>query len=564
MSLSGWLIMAAAATSSWTPDQGDGTYRNPILAGDYSDPDVVRVGSDFYLTSSSFTNVPGLPILHSKDLVNWTIIGHALERNLPDARYAVPRRGAGVWAPAIRYRAGRFLIYYPDPDHGIFVVSATDPAGPWSAPVLVDETKGAIDPAPFWDDDGTAWLIKAFAGSRAGFSNVLELRRLDPAGMKAVGAPIRIIDGATLSPARSSRGAMPWFTIEGPKLYKRDGYYYVFAPAGSVKGGWQGVFRSRSITGPYEGRIVLDQGHTDINGPHQGAWVTTASGQDWFVHFQDADAYGRRVLLEPMRWKDGWPIIGADPDRDGIGEPVLTHAKPDTGPAQPIVTPQASDSFDAPTLGLQWQWNANPREDWASLTAAPGKLRLNAISSPPNLWEAGALLSQKLPGPRFTVTTKLDFQPKAIGERAGLAMFGRSYSWIGLEKTSVGVRLVQIVRNDADKGAAETASIGLAEAPLTIWLRLTAEPLSVPADPPDFRPYWPSMLRWQNAKVRFSYSLDGTRYLPVGEPFMARQGQWVGAQIGLFAQAPAGTPAFTAYRTGWADFDDFEVNSAGR
>jgi len=558
--LSMLLLATAPMNGPWLPDQGNGSYKNPVLAGDYSDPDVIRVGDTYYLTASSFTNVPGLPILESKDLVNWTIIGHALPRNLPDAHYLVPRRGAGVWAPTIRHHGGRFMIYYPDPDYGIFVVTASDPHGPWSAPVLVDDTKGAIDPAPFWDDDGTGWLIKAFAASRAGFNNVLELRRLDTTGTKAVGVPIRIVDGGSLPPATTSRGPMPWFTLEGPKLYKRDGWYYIFAPADSVKGGWQGVLRSRNITGPYEGRDVLDQGPTDVNGPHQGAWVEDVAGKSWFVHFQDTDAYGRRVFLEPMRWgADGWPLIGEDPDGNGIGQPVIVHAKPAARAVDAPIRPATDDEFDGPAPGLQWQWNANPQSDWASLSAAPGALRLKAISSPVNLWDAGAVLTQKLPGSQFTVTTQLQFAPQAIGERAGLVMFGRSYGWIGLEKTSAGLRLVQVTREDADHDGPERVEAPLAAAPARIWLRLAVEPLTQPAPPPGFSPYWPSMLRVQNAAVRFSYSLDGVRFESVGGGFVARQGQWVGAQIGLFAQAPSESPAFSAYRVGWADFANFSV-----
>jgi beta-xylosidase len=560
MSIAALLLALAQANAPWISDQGNGRYQNPVLAGDYSDLDVIRVGDTYYLTASSFTNVPGLPILTSKDLVNWTIIAHALPRNLPDAHYLVPRRGAGVWAPAIRHHDGRFKIYYPDPDHGIFVVTASDPSGPWSDPILVDDTKGAIDPAPFWDDDGTGWLIKAFAGSRAGFNNVLELRRLDSSGMKAVGQPIRVVDGNSLPPAMTSRGPMPWFTLEGPKLYKRDGWYYIFAPAASVKGGWQGVLRSRSITGPYEGRNVMDQGPTDINGPHQGAWVTDIAGKDWFMHFQDTDAYGRRAFLEPMRWRpDGWPVIGIDPDGDGIGQPVTTYRKPTARTAQAITRPRDSDDFGGPALGPQWQWNANPQPDWASLSAAPGSLRLKAISSPVNLWNTGAMLTQKLPGPRFTVTTQLSFAAQAIGERAGLVMFGRNYGWIGLEKTAAGLRLVRTTRENADHDGPEHVEVILAAAPASVWLRLTAEPVTQPAPPPEFSPYWPSMLRNQNAAVQFSYSLDGMRFEPVGKGFIARQGQWVGAQMGLFAQAPSGTPAYSAYRVGWADFSSFDV-----
>ena len=343
------LLLCAQTTSRpspWQPDQGDGTYLNPVLAGDYSDPDVLRVGDDYYLTASSFSNVPGLPILHSRDLVNWQLIGHALPRLSPEGHYSTPRRGGGVWAPAWALRSGLFRIYYPDPDYGIFMVSAKDPEGPWSKPVLVDATPGAIDPAPFWDDDGSAWLVHAYAKSRAGIANVIVLKRMNAQGTRTLGAGRQIIVGDALPQVQTSIGMRPWQTTEGPKLYKRDGWYWIFVPSGSVKGGWQGAFRAKRLEGPWEGRDVLDQGPTAINGPHQGAWIRTRTGEDWFIHFQDTDSYGRRLWLEPMRWRSGWPVVGEDPDGDGIGHPVARFKKPSL--PQPLVsTPETDDEFAA-------------------------------------------------------------------------------------------------------------------------------------------------------------------------------------------------------------------------
>jgi beta-xylosidase len=552
-----WLA-PAAATAAWVPDQGDGTYRNPVLTCDYSDPDVMRVGDDYYLVASSFTNVPGLPILHSRDLVNWTIIGHALPRLEPDAHYRVPRRGGGVWAPAIRYRADKFLIYYPDPDRGIFLVTARDPRGPWSEPVLVDSSKGAIDPAPFWDDDGSAWLLHAWAGSRAGFNNVITLKRMNPEGTKTIDAGTNIVDGKELPPVKTSFGTLAWGVTEGPKLYKKDGYYYLFAPSGGVKQGWQGVLRSRSIAGPYEGRNVLDQGRTNINGPHQGSWVTTQAGEDWFIHFQDSDSYGRRVLLEPMRWRNGWPIIGADPDGDGTGEPVLRHRKPKV-PNQPLAVPATDDEFDGP-LGLQWQWNANPAEDWAELR--DGKLRLKSVSGSASLFEVGNLLSQKLPGERFTATAQLRFAPLRDGERAGLAIAGRAYGFIGVERAGGQLRLIEVANQRADSGQPETRVIGPSVTDQPVWLRLSAEPTVTPEPPPPDPVFdQPPMRRAMQARVTFSYSLDGQHFATLGDTFISRPGVWTGAQIGIFAQAPNGTPASTATTVGHADFDWFRVGA---
>jgi beta-xylosidase len=415
------LVLSASASatqrSPWLPDRGDGTYANPILAGDYSDPDVIRVGEDYYLTASSFANVPGLPILHSRDLVNWKLVGHALPRLTPHDHFATPRRGGGVWAPAWAWRDGAFHIYYADPDFGIYRVTARDPSGPWSAPVLVDATRGAIDPAPFWDDDGTAWLAHAFAQSRAGFQNVIVLKRMNAEGTRTTDEGQRIIEGERLPKVATSIGPRPWQTTEGPKLYKWDGWYWLFAPSGSVKGGWQGVFRSRRIEGPWEGRNVLDQGPTAINGPHQGAWVRTQKGEDWFVHFQDTDSYGRRVFLQPMRWRKGWPVIGEDPDRNGIGQPVLRFRKPDLPRAVPA-TPEADDEFTRGTPSLAWQWQANPQDNWIAPGTA-GWLRLPSASTPANLWDAGNMLSRKLPGERFTATTSLRSSRCAMANAPG-------------------------------------------------------------------------------------------------------------------------------------------------
>jgi beta-xylosidase len=353
---------------------------------------------------------------------------------------------------------------------------------------------------------------------------------------------------------------MAWETIEGPKLYKHDGWYYVFAPAGGVKAGWQGVFRSRKIEGPYEGRDVLDQGAGAINGPHQGAFMETPAGESWFLHFQDADSYGRRVHLQPMTWKDGWPVIGVDPDGDGIGEPVLTFRKPKTARPSPVAWPQTDDDFDGP-LSLAWQWNSNPTDDWLSLAARPGFLRLKSVSGSANLYETGALLSQKPPADSFTATTRPGDQAGARGEQAGLALFGYDYGWIGLRNTDKGVKLVRVDRLDAVGGGAERVTAALDAPAGPVWLRLSVTPVELAVgDPPEQR-QWPSMHRARHARAVFSYSLDGQAFTPLGEAFVSKPGRWVGAQFGLFAQAPDGTPSSVATTVGHADFDLMRVTA---
>lgn len=526
------LGLSAAGAAPWVSDQGDGTYRNPILFADYSDPDVIRVGEDYYLVASSFNCVPALPVLHSRDLVNWRLINHALPRQVPEDVYSKVQPGDGVWAPAIRYHHGKFWIYYPDPDFGIYVITAADPAGAWSRPVLVKAGKGLIDPCPLWDADGTVYLVHAWARSRAGFSNLLTLVRLSPDGLKTLDEGKVVIDGNKLAGYR---------TLEGPKFYKRGGFYYIFAPAGGVEGGWQSVFRSRTADGPYEDRIVLRQGRTDINGPHQGAWIDTPTGQqDWFVHFQDQDAYGRVVHLQPMLWReDGWPVMGRDPGGTGTGEPVRTFRKPEVGRSFPTEVPATSDEFETETLGLQWQWQANPRETWLSFSAKPGSLRLisQAVPSADDLWLAPNLLLQKWPAPEFVATTALAFSPIAEGETAGLVVFGYHYAWIGVRKTGQGLRLSMTTCQNANHDGHEQEMAGLAIDGARLWLRVAIN---------------------EGGRCRFSYSLDNQTFVALGGEFTGSKGRWVGAKVGLFAVAPPG-----AGSTGYADFDWFHVEPSG-
>ena len=511
----------------WVADNGDGTYKNPILNADYSDPDAIRVGDNFYLISSSFEDVPGLPVLQSKDLVNWTIIGHALKRLPPYQHFSVPRHGEGVWAPSIRYHNGEFYIYYPDPDFGLYLTKAKNAEGPWSEPVLVQEGKGLIDPCPLWDDNGNVYLVHAYAGSRAGIKSVIVVKKLNKEGTKVIDDGILVYDGHELDP-----------TIEGPRFYKRNGYYYIFAPAGGVPTGWQLVLRSKNVYGPYERRVVMDQGHSTTNGPHQGAWVTTQTGQDWFLHFQDKDAYGRVVHLQPMKWISDWPVIGEDNDGDGKGEPVLRYRKPNVGKAYPIQTPQESDEFNSNTLGLQWQWMSNPKATWFFLNPSKGFLRLFSDKLPDsakNLWDAPNVLLQKFPADEFMVTAKMNFVPnsKLENEKAGLAIMGLSYSNLALKSRKDGIYLVySICKNAAGgKAEAETNIAKLNSSEIYLRVKLTA-----------------------GAKCNFSYSLDGQTFTSAGEEFVAEPGRWIGAKVGIFC-----TRETQINDSGWADFDWFRI-----
>ncbi len=539
-----YLIMASLASASlpdvvaeqglavppWRPDLGDGTYRNPVINADYSDPDVVRVGDDYWMTSSSFGHVPGLPILHSRDLVNWRLVNHALPRLVPESHFEKPRHGEGVWAPSFRYHDGKYWIFYPDPDFGIYVITTDNPAGSWSRPHLLKAGKGLIDPCPLWDEDGRAYFIHGWAKSRAGINNLLTLHEITPDGRRVLDEGRVVID------ANKMEG---WRTLEGPKLYKRDGWYYVFAPAGGVKEGYQAVFRSRSIWGPYEARIVLEQGSTPVNGPHQGAWVETPAGEHWFFHFQEIEASGRVVHLQPMEWReDGWPVMGRDEDGDGTGEPYLVHAKPAL-PEQHPAEPPTSDSFAEGFPGLQWQWQGNPAPDWIGRREAGATgLRLRAVPTGDgrSFWSTPNLLMQKFPGPKFRAETVLhDFSPVGEGERAGLVVFGYDYAWLGLRAAQGGARqLVFASCRRADKEGQEQARVLLAAVAGPLELRVEVDEVD---------------------RCRFSYRLGGAAdWVLVPGELRALSSRWVGAKVGLFADAPLG-----AEQTGHADFGEFRV-----
>jgi beta-xylosidase len=515
-------------TAPWLADRGDGTYQNPILFADYSDPDAIRVGEDYWMTSSSFCHVPGLPILHSRDLVNWTLVNHALPELVPAAHFSRPRHGQGVWAPSIRFHQGKFWIYYPDPDFGLYVITASDPREKWSTPVLVKQGAGLIDPCPYWEKDGTGYLIHGWAKSRAGIKNRLTLHRLSADSLGVTDHGEVIVDGDRMA---------GWDTIEGPKLYRRGDYYYVFAPAGGVTDGYQAVFRARDLRGPYESRIVLARGNTPINGPHQGAWIDTPTGEHWFVHFQEMPAYGRVVHLQPLRWLNDWPVIGDDADGDGTGEPVLANPNPRCSLAIIPTGPAASDEFDGPSLGLQWQWQANPQANWASLRAVPGSLRLWCVPQKSNtLWSAAHLLMQKFPAPTFQVTTLLDFSPAAEGEVAGLVVFGFSCAWLGLRRDRGKLWLVMTRCEDAHTGGIEHEVAVIAVDSGKVHVRVSVN---------------------SGAMCQFAYSFDGTKFSPVDGAFQARSSYWVGAKVGLFASGRGEANG----SAGHVDIDWFRVTS---
>ena len=540
-----WLLSAVSVQAQyksqvWSPDNGDGTFTNPVINADYSDPDVCvgASGEDYYLTASSFQCTPGLPILHSKDLVNWEIVGYALKELYTgdDAlvkHFSQPRHGAGVWAPSIRYHNGEYYIYWGDPDFGCYMVKTKDPAGEWEAPVCVIKGKGIIDTTPLWDDDGRCYLVNGWANSRSKFASVLCVRELNKEGTKAISDPVIVFDGN----GTENR------TCEGPKFYKRDGWYWIMCPAGGVPTGFQLAMRSKSPYGPYEHKIVLQQGKTNINGPHQGGWIHTKYGEDWFLHFQDKEAYGRVVHLNPVDWSSGWPVMGKK------GEPVTVYRKPKTAHPFPAVNPVENDEFNQPRLGLQWQWHANYHQFFGMPTAF-GTMRIythKLDADAKNLFMVPNMLLQKTPADAFCVTTKLRMTAKAEGQMGGLIMMGLDYSALVVKRVGREFQLLQLTCKSADKGKPQTEQ-------LIATLKPTAE------DQIDYKPGIHEdiylRLRVKDSEVQFSWSQDGRKFKDCGSLFRMKEGRWIGAKFGYVA---AETNAKAD--KGWVDADWIRVSA---
>ncbi len=526
----------------WVSDQGDGTYKNPVLYADYSDPDVIRVGEDYYMTSSSFNCIPGLQILHSKDMVNWEFIGAAVPNALYPYDDEKPEHGNRVWAPSIRHHDGFFYIFWGDPDQGAFMTKAKDVKGPWSEPVIVKAGKGIIDTTPLWDEDGKVYMVHAYAGSRAGLKSVLAIGELNSDATKAIG-PSRIIFD----------GHIDQVTCEGPKIHKRNGYYYIFHPAGGVPTGWQTVQRSKNIYGPYETRIVMKQGKSPINGPHQGAWVDTPTGEDWFFHFTDVGAYGRLLCLEPMKWVNDWPVIGQAKKGAEWGEPVTQYKKPNVGKTYPICTPIESDEFDGMVLGPQWQWQANYNEKWAYFAGDKGFVRLysHPVSNDyKSLWDVPNLLLQKTPAPNFSATTKITFSPieKYKGEKTGLVVMGLDYAALTVENTESGLKLSQVECKKADKGNTEKENASVSLKKNIFYLRA------------DISTDGSKISKSEGGhdlvvKCQFYYSTDNKKFEKLGNEFQVKEGKWIGAKVGVFCTRPN----IKTNDGGWADVDWFRI-----
>lgn len=502
MALAALFSMAALAQESdlrWG-DLGNGTFRNPVLNADFSDPDVIRVGRKFYMVASDFHFI-GMQVLESDDMVNWRYISQIYSRFDEPGWDSNQHYAGGSWAPAIRYHDGLFYVYFCTPEEGLFMSTAKDPHGPWSPLHAVKHVVGWEDPCPFWDEDGQAYLGHSLRGA-----GPIIIHKMTADGRQLLDEGVTVYTGPT---------------AEGTKFMKRNGYYYLIIPEGGVGTGWQTALRSRNIYGPYERRIVLEQGTTNINGPHQGALVDTAPSDSsdgseqtwWFYHFQRTPVLGRVVHLQPARWVDDWPLMGVDLDGNGVGEPVAEWKNPigPISPMSPIALP-TTDDFSDSTLGLQWQWNHNPVNSSWSLTERKGWMTLHALPAD-SLKDSRNMLTQKVVGYKSESTTLLSSNGNCY---AGLFCIGKHFNAIGLCPQGIYTEF---------GGQKEIIKPGQYD---QLYLRVTNDCV-------------------QNSH-QFWYSTDGQQFTPVGSPFPMYFGFWKGIRTGLYCYGSDGQAQFDYYR----------------
>ena len=484
---------AGPTASAWTADNGDGSYRNPIFYADYPDPDIIRVGGDFYFATTTFANVPGLRILHSKDLVNWDIVAHVFQRLEGSKAYDLDGGNAyraGLFAPSLRHHGGRFVVAVTPVGHPTRICQASDARGPWRCHAI---DRSAFDPGLFFDIDGQAYIVTA-----AGHDGTITLLTLSA-------DLTRIVDSRVI---HYIRGA------EGSKLVRRGEHYYLFSAVPRRLA--MSISRARALHGPWETVESIDSHRT---GGHQGAIVELADGRWWGFVMQDKGAIGRVTNLSPIFWKDDWPIWGTP---EAPGRVPARTAKPIDG--HPMRQPATSDEFDAPALGLQWAWNHNPDDSRWSLTERPGFLRLKATRAA-DFWSARNTLTQKGQGPYSRADVRLDLRGLRPGDRCGLGTLGKVNAHIAVGRGDDGRPSLQM-NVIIDKGGSETCVAGLSLDASAVELRLEMD-----FERARGRLAWRTGVEWEAMGGEFELAYDW------------RTGTFQGPQYALFCFNPAGTPA---------------------
>lgn len=403
-----FLVLTAFCFLSVTPsvqaqssDNGDGTFTNPMLWSDVPDPDVIRVGDDFYLVSTTMHLMPGAPIMHSKDLVNWEIVSYLFDKLTDTPNYDLngcTAYGRGQWATSIRYHNGKFYAYFSPNDKPFrgYVYTTEDPKGKWE---LVARTPHFHDASLFFDDDGRVYV----------FYGTGQLRELKPdlTDVQPGGVDMKIFERD-----ESENGL-----LEGSRVIKHDGKYYLLMiswPAGGKRR--QVCYRADKITGPYEKKVILESDFAGFPYVGQGCIVDDAKGNWYGVIFQDRGGVGRVLTLMPCRWIDGWPMLG---DENGRVPEVME--KPVQGSPQiPLVV---SDDFGKKEMKINWQWNHNPVNEAWSLDERPGYLRLKTSRIVENIFWAPNTLTQRMEGPECSAIVSLDVSQMKDGDVAGFSAF---------------------------------------------------------------------------------------------------------------------------------------------
>jgi beta-xylosidase len=523
---------AAASAQTWTADLGNGTYANPLFYDEFSDPDPIRVGSDFYLTGTTMHSLPGLPVLHSRDLVNWSLLSYALERlDLgPEYRLAdgLQAYGRGIWAPSFRWHDGTFYIFSNVNGHTTQLFRARDPRGPWTRTPM---KRSLHDLSVLFDDDGKVYVVWGY--------RAIHFAQLDDSLTDFVPRTERIIIAESAGMG------------EGLHFYRIAGKYYITS-AWFAERMRMPCARADRPEGPYEVNLAIsadeDFGLTkgyrlrsDTTLPfqvwppdsqargkismHQGGIVDTPAGDWWGLSMMDANSVGRLTALSPVTWKDGWPYFGLP---GNLGRTPRIWVKPRTGATSPPTAPYVrDDDFGGPALANVWQWNHVPDDTRWSLTERRGYLRLHSLAAP-DLWRARNTLTQRAVGPRSSPTAVLETAGMRPGDVAGLALFNWPYAWIGVHRDSAGWALEHY-----DQSTDRTARRPLSAA--RVWLRADCDFLT--------------------EKARFSYSTDGKRFEPLGDEFtmVFQLMTFQGVRYALFHYNLLGAAG------GWADFDAMTV-----
>lgn len=509
------IISASAQMNVWNPDNRNGTFTNPLMWGDWADPDVIRVNDDFYMVSTSMQYVPGCPIVKSKDLVNWEMAGYAIERYEEDPRYDLiggNRYMKGSWAATIRHRDGKFYVGFCTPnskgEKGHFSMCIADKVeGPWERTIFPEYM---YDPGLLFDDDGKVYVVHG--------QGTLYVTELNADAKSVKGEHVKIWSGGFKNAHELGGG----FGMEGSHAYKINGKYYITCPAGGTYG-WQICLRSDNIYGPYEHKLIMNAQNDYPNGHHQGGMVQLKNGDWWFIIMQDRGMIGRTPNLVPVTWVDGWPMLGVD------GKDAVTYPKPNVGKTYPLASPDTDDEFNKKKLGLQWQWNHNPDNANWTLTERKGYMRLKAMQA--DEWtSARNTLTQRVQGPCSEGSVELDVTGLKDGNIAGFGVFESPYAFLAI-KQEAGKRKIVMCNNGKDIETVDNFSQD------RVWFR--------------------ARVTDRDFTARFYYSLDGRIFKPIGDVLKMGVGfRWTANRFALFN--------FTTKKEGvggYADFDWFRFTN---